>query len=145
MIWDQASMLKAAQTSAFILTMLLLIIASISLLVGGIGVMNIMIVSVTERTQEIGIRMALGAPRRTILRQFLLEALMLCSIGGLLGIVLGASIPYMVSYFTGWIVIITPWSIAIAFTAIAIVGLLFGFYPARKASRLDPVTALVER
>lgn len=144
MIWDQASMLKAAKSSSAILTLLLLIIASISLIVGGIGVMNIMLVSVRERTQEIGIRMALGASQKIILWQFLLEALTLCSFGGILGIALGIAIPYLVSMLTGWLVIITPLSVISAFLAMFVVGLLFGYYPALKASRLEPVQALTQ-
>ncbi len=144
-LWDQASMLKAAQASATILSLLLFIIAAISLLVGGIGVMNIMLVSVGERTQEIGIRMALGAPDKAIMRQFLLESIILCSLGGIIGVILGCGIPFVVSLATGWIVIITPISMLIATVAIVIVGLIFGYYPARKASRLDPVIALTEQ
>ena len=145
MVWDQQSMLKAAQASSDILTILLLIIASISLLVGGIGVMNIMLVSVTERTQEIGIRMALGASEAAILRQFLCETVVLCLFGGLLGIGLGIATPYTMQKFTDWTVVITPWSIITASSAIIIVALIFGYYPAYRASRLEPVTALVER
>ncbi len=144
-IWDQASMLKAANVSSLILNLLLLIIASISLFVGGIGVMNIMLVSVGERTQEIGIRMALGAQDKTILRQFLFESIILCSIGGLVGIMIGCCIPFIVAKITSWIVIITPLSMLIACIAIMSVGILFGYYPARKASKLDPVQALTEQ
>jgi putative ABC transport system permease protein len=144
-VWDQASMLKAANVSSLILNILLLIIASISLFVGGIGVMNIMLVSVKERTQEIGIRMALGAPDKTILRQFLFESVILCSIGGFIGMIIGCCIPFIVAKLTGWMVIITPMSMLVACIAIMGVGILFGYYPARKASRLDPVQALVEQ
>jgi putative ABC transport system permease protein len=145
MIWDQASMLNAAQTTSSILTLLLLIIASISLLVGGIGVMNIMLVSITERTQEIGIRMALGATTKTILQQFLLESLILCSLGGLTGIIFGVFIPLIVKMFTGWLVVITPTSIIASCVTIGAVGIIFGYYPAYKASQLDPVQALTEQ
>lgn len=143
-IYDQMSMMKAAKDSSSVLNLLLLIIASISLIVGGIGVMNIMLVSVSERTKEIGVRMALGAPDKLILRQFLCESLTLCFIGGLIGIVLGGVIPLIASYFTGWIVSIKPISILLAFGTIVLVGLIFGYYPARKASRLNPVQALID-
>lgn len=144
-IMDQASMLRAAQHSSDTLTLFLLIIAIISLIVGGIGVMNIMLVSVKERTKEIGIRMALGATRRMILAQFLTEALVLCSIGGMIGLTAGVATPYFVSIFTGWLVIITPTSLIIACAAMAGVGLAFGYYPARQASELNPVEALIEQ
>ncbi len=144
-IMDQASMLKAAQRSSDTLTLFLLIIAIISLIVGGIGVMNIMLVSVKERTKEIGIRMALGATQSMILTQFLVEALVLCSIGGIIGLTAGVATPYIVSLFTGWLVIITPASLIIACAAMAGVGLIFGYYPARQASELNPVEALIEQ
>ncbi len=144
-VFDQQSMLNAAKASANIFTFFLLIVACISLLVGGIGVMNIMMVSVGERTQEIGIRMALGAPDKLILSQFLAEALMLCTFGGLLGIVLGTATPFIASMFTGWTVVIKPLSIIVAFFAIFTVGLIFGYYPAYKASRLNPVDALQDQ
>lgn len=144
MIFDQQSMLKAAKASANIFTFFLLIVACISLLVGGIGVMNIMLVSVGERTKEIGIRMALGAADKTILTQFLSEALILCAFGGLLGVLLGVTTPFIASMFTGWTVVIKPLSILIAFFAIFTVGLIFGYYPAYKASRLNPVDALLD-
>jgi putative ABC transport system permease protein len=144
-IFDQQSILNAAKTSSDTFTFFLLVIACISLLVGGIGVMNIMLVSITERTKEIGIRMALGATQKNILAQFLTEALILCSIGGLLGIILGVIAPFVTSIFTGWAVIIKPLSIVIAFFALFIIGIVFGYYPAYKASRLNPVDALQEK
>ena len=144
-IIDQASMLKAAQATSGIFSILLFIIAAIALLVGGIGVMNIMLVSVKERTQEIGIRMALGARGRLIAQQFLLEAIILCCLGGTIGIVIGCSAPFIISMFTGWMVIITLTSILVAVAAIIAVGLIFGLYPAKKAAQLDPVLALTEQ
>ena len=142
---DQASIMKVAQSATATIQLLLLIIASISLLVGGIGIMNIMLVSVTERTKEIGIRMALGANSRIILKQFLVEAITLCFIGGIIGIVLGIAAPYVVAHFTGWNPIVTLDSIFIAFLTTSLIGIFFGFYPARKAAKLDPVIALAER
>jgi putative ABC transport system permease protein len=144
-IWDQASIMKAAQAAATTIRLLLLIIASISLLVGGIGIMNIMLVSVTERTREIGIRMALGAGGHIILKQFLIEALTLCFIGGIIGIALGIAVPHGIAHLTSWNPIITINSIIIAFVTTSIIGVFFGFYPAFKASKLNPVDALAER
>lgn len=144
-ILDQASHMKAAESGAATVNLLLLIIASISLLVGGIGIMNIMLVSVTERTKEIGIRMALGANSRTILKQFLFESIFLCFIGGTIGILLGIAIPHIVAHFTGWNPITTLKSILLAFATTSIIGVFFGFYPARKAARMNPVDALMDR
>jgi putative ABC transport system permease protein len=143
-ILDQEGMLKAAQESSDILNLLLLIIASISLLVGGIGVMNIMLVSVAERTKEIGIRMALGANGKMIRKQFILESVVLCFIGGIIGIILGIITPYIASIFTGWGVIIKLSSILLAFFVTFSIGLVFGFYPAYKASKMNVVEALQE-
>ncbi len=145
MIYDQQSMLKAAHASSNVLNIFLLIIALISLIVGGIGVMNIMLVSVSERTKEIGIRMALGATKKVILSQFILEAIILCFIGGVLGIFVGVIIPFVTSFFTKWNVIIKPYFILFSFLTTTGVGLIFGFYPARKASKLNPVEALSEK
>jgi len=111
-------------------------------LVGGIGVMNIMLVSVTERTREIGIRMAVGARRSDILRQFLIEALVITVSGGLIGIALGVGLGASISYFGDWETVITPSSIALGFFFSVLIGLIFGIYPARKASLLDPIEAL---
>lgn len=144
-IYDQKSMTKAAEESSGVLTLFLLIIASISLLVGGIGVMNIMLVSVTERTKEIGIRMALGANAKMIRRQFILEAITLCTMGGFFGTILGVALPYGASYFTGWIVIHKLHVIVLAVFITMLIGVFFGFYPAFKASRLNPVEALTDR
>jgi putative ABC transport system permease protein len=141
-IRNQLDALETFQESQRIFRLLLLGIASVSLLVGGIGIMNIMMVSVTERTREIGVRKALGAKRKTILLQFLIEALVLCLIGGALGIGLGAAASYAMSNTLGWRLIITPWSVIVSFAFAALVGLFFGIYPAGKASRLDPIEAL---
>jgi putative ABC transport system permease protein len=136
---------EIAQTQAQsmgILRTLLLVIAGVSLFVGGIGIMNIMLVSVTERTREIGIRMAIGAKGRHVLLQFLFEAVTLAIVGGLIGVGLGIGVSYSIGRFLKWPIVITPTSIAISFGVAAIVGVFFGFYPARKASRLDPIDAL---
>jgi putative ABC transport system permease protein len=131
---------------AFILTttmqVLITIIASISLVVGGIGIMNIMLVSVTERTREIGIRMAVGATPHDVLTQFLMEAIVLALIGGLIGITLGIVGAYALSYVGSWPIVVSPGSVALAFAVSAGVGVFFGYYPAWKASRLDPIEAL---
>lgn len=125
-----------------VLTILLASIASISLLVGGIGIMNIMLVSVTERTREIGLRLAIGAPGNVILLQFLSEAIVLCLVGGAVGILLGYGITAVVSNLMNWPVIIAPTSILLAFGFASFVGVVFGYFPARKASRLNPIDAL---
>ncbi len=137
-----AEMLQAQEQSSRILTMLLAAIASVSLLVGGIGIMNIMLVSVTERTREIGLRMAVGARSRDILAQFLVEALTLSLIGGVIGIGLGLAGAYGIAYFADWRTLIQPDAVLLAFGFAGTVGIFFGFYPARKASRLDPIEAL---
>jgi putative ABC transport system permease protein len=117
-------------------------IASISLLVGGIGIMNIMLVSVTERTREIGIRMAIGARGQDVLLQFLLEAVMISIIGCFIGVLLGVGGALLVQQITGLTVVVTVLSIVLAFGVAAAVGIFFGWYPARKASRLKPIDAL---
>lgn len=144
-IIDQESIMKVAGAAAATIRLLLLIIASISLLVGGVGIMNIMLVSVTERTREIGIRMALGATSKLILRQFLIEAITLCLIGGIIGTLLGIAIPHGIAKLTKWDPIVTTGSIIAALVTTSAIGIFFGFYPARKASRLNPVDALAER
>lgn len=140
--FNRAELAQASEESARVFTWLLGSIASVSLLVGGIGIMNIMLVSVTERTREIGIRMALGAKRQDILWQFLLEALMLSCAGGLLGIILGLGSADILARFSEFPVTITPWSVSVAFLFAALVGIFFGIHPARKASRLQPIEAL---
>jgi putative ABC transport system permease protein len=137
-----SDMARTQTESNQIMTYLLVVIASVSLLVGGIGVMNIMLVSVTERTREIGIRMAVGAKSRDLLRQFLLEAGTLSLLGGSVGVALGAIASSLISSFLEWPTLISPLSVVLAFTVSASVGIVFGFYPAWKASQLDPIEAL---
>jgi putative ABC transport system permease protein len=141
-IRSQTEIAQAAETTSKILTTLLASVASISLLVGGIGIMNIMLVSVTERTREIGIRISLGARRRTILSQFLLEAIALSLSGGLIGIALGAGASAIISSTQGWSTQVTPQAVALAFGFASAVGLFFGWYPARRAAGLNPIEAL---
>jgi putative ABC transport system permease protein len=124
------------------MSLLLAAIASVSLLVGGIGIMNIMLVSVTERTREIGLRMAVGARPRAILNQFLIEAMVVALVGGLIGIAVGVIASYTIAAIAGWRVALSPATIAVAAGFAALVGIFFGYYPARKASRLLPIEAL---
>ena len=135
-------MMQASEQSAKVMTLLLGAIASVSLLVGGIGIMNIMLVSVTERIREIGIRMAVGAKTWDIRLQFIIEALTLSLIGGAFGIIIGISGSKVLSMIAGWPTIVSPLSISLAFSFSGIVGIFFGFYPAYKASLLDPIDAL---
>jgi putative ABC transport system permease protein len=137
-----ADMAAAEEASTRVMTLLLGSIASISLLVGGIGIMNIMLVSVTERTREIGIRLAVGAKQKDILWQFLVEALTLSLSGGVVGIVLGLAGSQLVSTTAGWPLLISWSAMALAFAFAGAVGIFFGFYPARKAAQLDPIQAL---
>ncbi len=137
-----SEILAVAEQSAKAMSLLLGAVASISLIVGGIGIMNIMLVSVTERTREIGIRMAIGAKKNDILLQFMTEAVLLTMLGGLIGIALGAGGATGVSRFLGWPTMISIQSITIAFLFSAAVGIFFGFYPAKKAAGLNPIDAL---
>ena len=139
---NMAALTAVASGAAKVMSIMLGAIASVSLLVGGIGIMNIMLVSVTERTREIGIRMAIGANRRAILAQFLLEALVICILGGLAGIAIGIGGAWAVSQAVGMVVVITFGTVVLAFAFASAVGIFFGFYPARKAAALKPVEAL---
>jgi putative ABC transport system permease protein len=134
--------LDAQQEAERALTLLLAAVASVSLLVGGIGIMNIMLVSVTERTHEIGLRMAVGANDRDIRTQFLVEAVTLSLIGGVIGIVLGVSSAFAINHFASWPILIQPTDIGMAFGFASAIGIIFGYYPAHKAARLDPLEAL---
>jgi len=137
-----ADVLQTQEESSRVMTYLLAAIALVSLMVGGIGIMNIMLVSVTERTREIGLRMAVGARGSDILAQFLVEAVTLSLIGGLIGVGLGIAGSHAISYFAEWRTVIAPDAIVLAFGFAGAVGVFFGFYPARKAARLDPIEAL---
>ena len=138
----QKEMLDMLDTVTGMLTILLTAIAAISLVVGGIGIMNIMYVTVTERTREIGLRMAVGANNSDILRQFLIESTILCLIGGIIGMIFGVGLSYIVSYLLDWTFVLSIPTIAVSFVVCAAVGIFFGWYPAKKASNLDPINAL---
>src|SRR5207245_3381684 len=142
MIRNLADVAATAQSTSQSMSILLASVASVSLLVGGIGIMNIMLVSVTERTREIGIRMAVGAKRRDILTQFLLEAVVLSTLGGLCGVVLGVIGSQLVSTLAAWPTIVPLEAILLAVVFSGAVGIFFGFYPARKPSPLAPIPAL---
>ena len=133
---------ETAETSSRIMALLLAAVASISLVVGGIGIMNILLVSVTERTREIGLRMAIGARRLHVLLQFLAEAVLLSVTGGVAGIVMGVALSKTLSLAAGWPTPIVPAAIVGGFLFSAAVGIFFGYYPARKAAGLDPIEAL---
>jgi putative ABC transport system permease protein len=141
-IRNQQDLLATQQQTTQVFTTLLASIAAVSLLVGGIGIMNIMLVSVTERTREIGVRKALGATRGNIMLQFLVEALALCLVGGALGVLLGVAAAITLSRVMQWNTLISPAAVTIAFGFSALVGLFFGLWPARRAARLDPIVAL---
>jgi putative ABC transport system permease protein len=142
MVRNNQQMIETVESTSDAMTYLLAGVAAVSLVVGGIGIMNIMLVSVTERTHEIGIRMAVGARRSTILTQFLIEAVMLSLAGGLIGIGLGVGGSYLLTSLAGWSTAVTWPAVALSFGFAAFVGIFFGFYPARTASRLDPIEAL---
>jgi putative ABC transport system permease protein len=141
-IRNLTEILQAQEASSRIMTLLLAAVAGISLVIGGIGIMNIMLVSVTERTREIGLRMAVGARTRDILGQFLVEAVTLSLIGGLVGVFLGMGAAAAIASFAGWRVLLSPEAIVLAVAFAFVIGVFFGFYPARKAARLNPVEAL---
>jgi putative ABC transport system permease protein len=135
-------LLRQAENTKRIFNIVLGSVAAISLLVGGIGIMNIMLATVTERTREIGIRRALGAKKRDIVFQFLIETVLLSGTGGALGVALGLGIPFMITFFSDMMTIVTVWAPLIAFSISALVGILFGIYPAMRAANMDPVEAL---
>ena len=137
-----AELLAEQRRTQQIFQMVMVAIASISLLVGGIGIMNIMLASVLERTREIGVRRAVGATQGEVVRQFLIEATIISGLGGVIGVLVGVLISRLVAYFAEWTTVISLFSVILAFTVSVAVGLLFGVYPARKAARLDPVKAL---
>jgi putative ABC transport system permease protein len=139
---NMADFAELQDQSSAVFTYLLGSVASVSLIVGGIGIMNIMLVSVTERTREIGIRMAIGATEADVQRQFLIEAVVLSLMGGAIGIVLGVGTSFAITNLLGWAVLVSPWAIVTAVIFSMGVGVFFGFYPARKAARLDPIEAL---
>jgi len=138
----QAELITTISSTSQLLTVLLTAIAAISLVVGGIGIMNIMYVSVTERTKEIGLRMAMGARGVDILLQFLVEAILISLTGGVIGVALGITASSLVSYFLSWPTLVSESSIFLSFMVCAVTGVFFGYYPARNASRLDPIEAL---
>jgi putative ABC transport system permease protein len=141
-IVNPADVLTARGAAVRLLGILLIVVASVSLAVGGISIMNIMLVSVTERTREIGLRMAVGATRANIRWQFLIEALVLALVGGVVGALLGAAIAIAIAWKVGWPVLISPWAIVFACGFAGWVGIFFGLYPAHRAARLDPIAAL---
>jgi putative ABC transport system permease protein len=142
MVRTQAELIKTLSATSGMLTVLLTAVAGISLIIGGIGIMNIMYVSVTERTREIGLRMSIGARGKDILSQFLIEAVLISITGGLIGVTLGISASLLISSLLHWPTIISESSIMISFLVCAFTGVFFGYYPAQKASRLDPIEAL---
>ncbi len=139
---DRTEFLAARQETTQTFTFLLAGIAAVSLLVGGIGIMNIMLVSVTERTREIGIRKALGARRRTILLQFLVEAVTLCMVGGTIGVLSGEGTAVALARFQGGDTLVSGESVVVAFVFSGLIGVFFGMWPARRAARMDPIEAL---
>ena len=141
-IRSQEELASMMNSTTDMLTILLGAVAGISLIVGGIGIMNIMYVSVTERTREIGLRMSVGARGIDILNQFLIEAIMLSVTGGIIGVLLGVSLSYAINSLAHWPIYIQPWSIVMSFAVCTLTGVFFGWYPAKKAARLDPIEAI---
>lgn len=141
-IRSQEELASMMNSTTNMLTVLLGCVAGISLIVGGIGIMNIMYVSVTERTREIGLRMSVGARGIDILNQFLIEAILLSVTGGVIGVLLGVGASYAIKFFVHWPIAIEPWTIVMSFTVCTLTGVFFGWYPAKKASQLDPIEAL---
>lgn len=141
-IRSQEELSSMLSSTTEMMTVLLACIAGISLLVGGIGIMNIMYVSVTERTREIGLRMSIGAKGRHILLQFLIEAVIISVMGGLIGVLIGVGASAAIGYLAGWPVYVQPWSVVLSFAVCTVTGVFFGWYPAQKASRLDPIEAI---
>ena len=139
---SQEELSNMLSSTTNLLTVLLASIAGISLLVGGIGIMNIMYVSVTERTKEIGLRLSIGAKSRHILWQFLIESVLISVSGGIVGVILGALASLAVKYIAGWPIFVQPWSVLLAFAVCTFTGVFFGWYPAKKAANLDPIEAL---
>ena len=133
---------RARRPTSHVLSLLLAAVAAVSLVVGGIGIMNIMFVSVTERTREIGVRRAVGAHRRDILNQFLVEAVVVSLAGGLIGVAVGVIGSYVIGYVFQWSILVSVTAILPAFLFAGAIGIFFGYYPARKASRLKPIEAL---
>jgi len=142
MVSSQTDVAEAANSVSNTMTVLLASIAGISLLVGGIGIMNIMLVSVTERIKEIGIRMAVGAGKRDVLLQFIIEAITISILGGLIGIVLGWGLAVILGKTMGWSIVVTSWSILLSVGFSCVIGIFFGWYPARKAANLNLIDAL---
>ena len=141
-IRSQEELSTMLNTTTDLMTTLLACIAGISLVVGGIGIMNIMYVSVTERTREIGLRMSVGARGIDILSQFLIEAVLISITGGLIGVLLGCGLSFLVRMVAGWPVFIQPWSVLLSFAVCTFTGVFFGWYPAKKAAQLDPIEAI---
>ena len=141
-IRNLSQIMETRAESSRVMTLLLAAVAGVSLIVGGIGIMNIMLVTVTERTREIGLRMAIGARGRDILTQFVMEAVMLSLIGGIIGVTLGLGGSILIAELANWPMLIQPQAIVVAVAFSGFIGVFFGFYPARRASRLDPIEAL---
>lgn len=141
-IRSQQELSNMLNTTTDLMTTLLACIAGISLVVGGIGIMNIMYVSVTERTKEIGLRMSVGARGIDILAQFLIEAILISITGGLIGVIVGCGASFAVKWIAHWPIFIQPWSVVLSFAVCTITGVFFGWYPAKKAADLDPIEAL---